>query len=70
MNSPRINNELREGILGYRSFERNLSKYNKSLVDGLFILLDANSLSPNGRIPWRKRINAREGDPSGCLMLS
>jgi hypothetical protein len=27
-------------------------------------------LSPNGRIPWRKRINAREGDPSRFLMLS
>ena len=45
MNSPPINNELREGILGYRSFERNWSKYNRSLVERMFSLLDANSLS-------------------------
>ncbi len=45
MNSPPINNELREGILGYRSFERNWSKYNKSLVERMFSLLDTNSLS-------------------------
>jgi len=45
MNNPPINNELREGILGYRSFERNWSKYNKSLVERIFSLLDADSLS-------------------------
>jgi len=26
--------------------------------------------SPNGRIPWRKRINAREGDPSTVLFIA
>ena len=45
MNNTPINNELREGILGYRSFERNWSKYNSSLFERMFSLLDTNSLS-------------------------
>jgi len=42
---PPINNELREGILGYRSSVRNWSKYNRSRVDRMHSLLDINSLS-------------------------
>ena len=45
MNSPPINDKLKEGILGYRSSVRNWSKYNRSLVERMFSLLDANSLS-------------------------
>jgi Transposase DDE domain. len=44
MNNPLINDKLKEGILGYRSSVRNWSKYNKSLVERMFSLLDTNSL--------------------------
>ena len=44
MKNPPINDKLKEGILGYRSSVRNWSKYNKSLVERMFSLLDTNSL--------------------------
>jgi hypothetical protein len=46
MNRHPINsNELKERILRYRSIERNWSKYNRSLVERMFSLMDVNSLS-------------------------
>jgi len=39
-----IYDKLREVILGYRSSVRDWSKYNKSLVERMFSLLDTNSL--------------------------
>jgi len=41
---PPINNKLRERILGYQSSVRNWSKYNRSLVYRMHILLDINSI--------------------------
>jgi len=44
MNNPPINDKLKEGILGYWSSVRDWSKYNRSLVERMFSLLDTNSL--------------------------
>jgi hypothetical protein len=44
MNNPLIDNKLKEGILGYRLSVRNWSKYNRTLLDRMFSLLDADSL--------------------------
>jgi len=52
---PQIKDKLREGTLGYRSSVRNWSKYNKSLVDWCTVYWTS-ILSPNGSIPWRKKI--------------
>ena len=51
MNNPPINDKLREGILGYRPSVRNWSKYNRSLVERMFSLLDTNSL-----YKWKHRL--------------
>jgi len=51
MNNPQTNDKLKEGILGYRSSVKNWSKYNKSLVERMFSLLDTNSL-----YKWKHRL--------------
>ena len=51
MNNPPINDKLKGGILGYRPSVRNWSKYNRSLVERMFSLLDTNSL-----YKWKHRL--------------